>query len=56
MKYRLTQDHYSHGKDKTCYGLKGDIVTMITESETACVVENKSGNRYPIHKTSLEAI
>ena len=56
MKYRLIQDHYSHGKDKTLYGIKGDIVTMISESDTACVVENKLGNRFPIHKTCLEAI
>ena len=56
MIYKLICDHYSRGKDKTLYGIKGDKVKMISESETACVVENKLGKRFPIHINLLEKL
>jgi hypothetical protein len=56
MIYKLICDHYSRGKDNKLYGKKGDKVTMISESDTACVVENKLGKRFPIHKNLLQAI
>ena len=56
MTHQLICDHYSRGKDKTLYGIKGDKVKMISESESACVVENKLGKRFPIHKNLLQAI
>ena len=56
MNYQLICDHYSRGKDKKLYGKKGDKVKMISESESACVVEDKLGKRFPIHKNLLQAI
>jgi hypothetical protein len=56
MTHKLICDHYSNGKDKTLYGKKHDQVKMISESNTACIVENKLGNRFSIHITLLQAI
>ncbi len=56
MTHQLICDHYSRGKDKTLYGIKGDKVKMISESETACVVEDKLGKRFPIHISLLQQL
>ena len=50
-KYILRQDEYS-GK-KNLYGKKGTKVTLISISEPAAVVEDKTGARFPVNINDL---
>lgn len=51
----LLEDVYSNFKAKKSdpYGKRGEKVVVITESETVLIVENKKGNRYPVHISKI---
>lgn len=54
MTHKLAQDHYSNGKDKKLYGIKGDKVKIIHHGGNACIVENALGERFSILSELLE--
>ena len=49
QKLRLLEDISSFGRDRTLYGKKNEIVTVITEYGHVLIVEGKKG-RFPVLK------
>ncbi len=50
QKYRLKRDIFSNSRERLQYGNKNEVVTLISVREPVLIVENKLGNRYPVHK------
>lgn len=52
-KATLAQDEFScfgiQDKDRKPYGKRGEEVKVISESLPALIVENKRGERFPVH-------
>lgn len=55
MKVQLIENVVSNNK-KTVYGKKGDKCTVVTESNTVLIVENKYEQRYPVHISKIKII
>lgn len=53
MQYYLAEDVYSTFKKGERYGLKGSIVTLVTDAGNAAIVEDIKGIRFPLNKSKL---
>ena len=62
LTHKLLQDHYSKGKDKKLYGLRGDKVSIVDpplgtyELPAVCLVKNSLGDTFPISTELIEKI
>jgi len=48
VQVKLLQDIYSGGKSKKLYGLKNEMVSLISVFTNVLIVESESKNRYPV--------
>ena len=55
MKARLTEDIYSVAK-KVQYGRKDEVVVVVAEFVNVLIVQNASGNKYPVHRDKTEIL
>lgn len=55
MKARLTEDIYSAAK-RLQYGKKDEVVLVIAEFVNVLIVQNSSGNKFPVHRDKAEIL
>jgi len=56
MDYRLAEDiksNFYHNKVNIIYGQRGEKVKEISRSEHVVIVEDKKGERFPVHDKQL---
>lgn len=53
MKLTLKNDVTSIGKLKKDYGKAGDVVHFVNQRGNVMIVQNKSGDKFPIEKSEL---
>lgn len=54
MKGTLTKDIESTAVRGRMYGLKGDVVTVISNHVNVLIVEDSVGNRYPVKRDLIK--
>ena len=49
----LKVDVFSKVRPHHCYGRRGDEVELIRDDDTVCIVQNSSGDRFPVLKSKI---